>query len=186
MNEKLVSDKPNKPSKTAVNYGLLFGIIMILEFVISYSFNIDPQENKLFGTIINIMNYIILPFMFIYFAANKYKLSFNNGFISLSETLKTGTLVCALAALIYAVFDIIFDFIDPAFKDKMFEKIKDVTDRVNPNLTSKQSKTSLEFVKMFMSPYVMLPFTIIMYSLIGIIHSLIVGVIIKKDKPIFE
>ena len=175
-----------KPSKIAINYGLFFGIIMILEFVLSYSFNIDPQENKFFGIIINLLNYVILPFILIYLAANKYKQFHNNGFITLSETMKIGTLVCAFSALIYGVFYILFDFIDPSFKEEVFEKIKEVTVKDNPQITSEQLRISLKFVKMFMNPFVLLPFSIIMYSLVGIIHSLIVGAIVKKNKPIFE
>lgn len=175
-----------KPSKIAINYGFFFGIIMILEFVLSYSFNIDPQENKFFGIIINLLNYVIIPFLLIYLAANKFKQFHNNGFITLSETMKIGTLVCAFSALIYGVFYILFDFIDPSFKEEVFEKIKEVTVKDNPQITSEQLKISLKFVKMFMNPFVLLPFSIIMYSLVGLIHSLFVGAIVKKNKPIFE
>ena len=43
------------PAKSGLVYGLLFGGIMVLEFVISYVMNIDPQTNKAYGIIINVL-----------------------------------------------------------------------------------------------------------------------------------
>ncbi|MVO09134.1 DUF4199 family protein [Flavobacterium sp. TP390] len=178
-------DKSTSPAKSGLNYGIIFAVIMILEFVIMYALNINPQEKPMVGIIMNVLNYLILPFAFIYLAATNFKNNFNNGFISLGQTLKIGVSLCAFAALIYGLFYIIFDLIIPEFSVEMFEKIQEVTVRQNPNMTSEQLKMSMKFVKMFMNPYVLVPFTIIMYSVIGIVHSLIVGLIVRKDKPSF-
>ena len=173
------------PGKSAINYAITFGIIMILEFVIMYVLDINPQESPIIGAAINILNYLVLPFLFIYLAANHYKTKINHGFISLGETIKIGLTISALAALMYGVFYLIFDFIFPEFKDELLNQIQEITVKQNPTMTSEQLKMSMKFVKMFMNPYVVVPFTIIMYCVIGLIHSLIVGVIVKKDKPVF-
>ena len=173
------------PGKSALNYGVAFGIIMILEFVVMYVLDINPQDAPLVGVIINVLNYVILPFVLIYLAANNFKLNFNQGFISLSETLKIGLTVCALAALMYGIFYLIFDLIVPEFKQELLSKIQEVTVKQTPSITSEQLKMSMKFVEMFMRPYVVIPFTILMYCVIGLIHALIVGLVIKKDKPVF-
>ena len=173
------------PSKSAINFGVTFGIIMILQFVIMYVLDINPQESPVIGIIINVVNYLILPFTLIYIAANNYKIKINHGFISMGETIKIGLSVCAIAALLYGIFYLIFNFIFPEFKDELLNKIEEITVKQNPTLTSEQLKMSMKFVKIFMNPYIVVPFTIIMYCVIGLIHSLIVGVIIKKDKPVF-
>ena len=64
-------------------------------------------------------------------------------------------------------------------------KIQEVTVKQTPSITSEQLKMSMKFVEMFMRPYVVIPFTILMYCVIGLIHALIVGLVIKKDKPVF-
>ena len=97
------------PGKSAINYAITFGIIMILEFVIMYVLDINPQESPIVGAVINILNYLVLPFLFIYLAANHYKTKINHGFISLGETIKIGLTISALAALMYGVFYLIFD-----------------------------------------------------------------------------
>ena len=60
------------PGKSAVNFGVTFGIIMILQFVIMYVLDINPQESPTIGALINVLNYLILPFALIYLAANNY------------------------------------------------------------------------------------------------------------------
>lgn len=173
------------PGKSSINFGITFGIIMVLQFVIMYVLNINPQESPAIGVVINILNYLILPFALIYLAANYYKTKINQGFISMGETIKVGLTVCVIASLIYGVFYLIFDFIVPEFKEELLVKIQEITIKQNPTLTSEQLKMSMKFVKIFMNPYIVVPFTIIMYCVIGLIHSLIVGVIIKKNKPVF-
>ena len=98
------------PGKSAINFGITFGIIMILQFAIMYVLDINPQETPVIGVIINLLNYLIIPFLFIYLAANNYKIKLNNGYISMGETIKVGLTVCAVAALMYGIFYLIFDF----------------------------------------------------------------------------
>lgn len=170
------------PAKSAINYGIYYGIVLILEFVLMYVLDIDPQESPAIGVIINVTNYLILPLLFIYLAAKNYKFSFNSGYISLSETIKIGLTVCVLASLIYGIFYIIFDYLVPEFKEELLTKIQEITVKKTPNITSEQLKMSMKFVKMFMNPYVTVPVTMLMYCVLGLIHSLIVGLIVKKDK----
>jgi len=209
-------EKNITPAKNSLTYGVTFGIVLVLEFMLMYTLNIDPSENAWAGIVMNIVNYFILPFALIYVAANKFKKEINEGYLSISQTMKTGVSITVMAALIYGVFYILFDFIFPEFKDELFEKIQEVTVKQNPSITAKQLKMSMKFeknflkkikrvtvkknqskieeklkmsmkfVKIFMNPYVAAPFTIVMYAVIGLIHSLIVGVILKKDKPSFE
>ncbi len=173
------------PGKFAVKFGIIYGLFQILEFVVMYVLNIDAQTNPFVGIILNILNYFILPFIFIYIAANNYKTEINNGYILLSDTLKVGVTTSTIAALLYGVFYLIFNFIFPEFQDELLEKIQQITIKQNPKITTEQLNMSMKYVKMFMNPYLIVPFTVLFYCLLGIVHSLIVGAIIKKDKPVF-
>jgi hypothetical protein len=172
------------PSKSAINYAVIFGIIMITQFVTMYALSIQPQENPIIGTIINILNYLILPFIFIYLASNNFKTKINKGYISMGEVIKIGLTICSLSALIYGIFYLLFDFIVPEFREQLLEQIAQVTVNQNPSLSSEQLKMSMKFVEIFMNPYIVIPFTIVMYCVIGLIHSLIVGAILKNNKPL--
>jgi hypothetical protein len=179
-----MSDTTTKtPAKSAIQYGVLFGVLMVLEFMISYVMDIDPITNPTIGWVFNLLNYLFFPILFIYIGCNNYKKA-NFGFISLSECLKIGVTICVMAALIYGLFSAVFMLIFPDFLNQMIIKMRAVTLRNNPSLTSEQLETSMSMVKKFMNPAFTIPITLVMYAFLGLIHSLIVGVIVKKDKPV--
>jgi hypothetical protein len=171
------------PAKSGVLYGVLFGVIMVLEFVIMYIIGMKSLINTSAGTIVNIANYLILPLLFIYIGCTNYKKNINNGFISLSESLKTGISIMFIAAFIYGVFNVIFNYIFPEFINEMIAITKEGMLTKNPDMTSEQIEMGLSMVKKFMNPLIVLPFTLAMYSFFGLIYSLIVGAIVKNEKP---
>ena len=176
-------DKNISPAKSGTMYGLLFGVIMVLEFVIMYVIGMRSLVNSSVGVIVNIANYLVLPLIFIYLGCNHYKKDINNGFISFSECLKTGVSITVIAGLVYAIFSVIFNLIFPEFINEMLEISKEGMITQNPNITSQELEMGLSMVKKFMNPLIVLPVTLVMYSLIGLIYSLIIGAIVKNDKP---
>ena len=176
-------DKNISPAKLGTMYGLLFGVIMVLEFVIMYVIGMKSLVNSSVGVIVNIANYLVLPLIFIYLGCNHYKKDINNGFISFSECLKTGVSITVIAGLVYAIFSVIFNLIFPEFINEMLEISKEGMITQNPNITSQELEMGLSMVKKFMNPLIVLPVTLVMYSLIGLIYSLIIGAIVKNDKP---
>lgn len=174
-------EKTISPTKSSIQYGVLFGFLMILEFVISYALNIDPSTNKVYGIVMNVLNFLLFPIVFILLGANNFKNKLNSGLISFGETLKIGVVICVIAALLYAVFTAIFNTIFPEFVEEILRKTKNALTEQNPNMTSEQVEMAISWTKKFMNPIISIPFTIIMYAFIGLIYSLIIGAIIKKD-----
>lgn len=173
---------PQSPAKTGIPLGILFGTIMILQFVISYILNIDPILNPTFGAIINVLNYLLLPVLFITLACNSYKKS-HNGLISFGECLKAGVTLCVIAGLVYALFSIIFGLIFPEFAEEVLSKMRTVMIDQSPDLSEKQLEMTLSWTRKMMSPAFVFPITIVMFAFIGLIYSLIIGAIVKKEKP---
>lgn len=171
------------PSKSALSLGLLFGAIMSLELLIMYALDVDPTTNPTIGIIINLMNFLILPIVFILVGANQYKNKFNHGYLTLVDTLKIGVSVMAVAALIYGLFYLIFVMIFPTYIDEMLSKTASIMESQNPNLTSEQIEIGLSFQRKFMEPQLLIPISLAMYSFIGLIYSLIIGAIVKKERP---
>jgi hypothetical protein len=176
-------DKNISPAKSGTMYGVLFGVIMVLEFVVMYVIGMKSLVNSSAGAIVNIANYLILPILFIYLGCNHYKKDINNGFISFSECLKTGVSITVIAALVYAVFNLIFNFIFPDFMNEMLEITRDTMLTKNPNMTAKELEMGLGMVKKFMNPLIVFPVTIAMYAFFGLLYSLIIGAIVKNDNP---
>lgn len=176
-------DKNISPAKSGLLYGVLFGVIMILEFVIMYVIGMKSLVNSSAGILVNLANYLVLPIVFIFLGCNHYKKDINNGFISFSECLKTGVSITFVAALIYAIFNLIFNFIFPDFINEMLEITRDGMLAKNPQMTDKELKIGLGMVKKFMNPFIVFPVTLVMYAFFGLLYSLIIGAIVKNDKP---
>ncbi|MBP4141738.1 DUF4199 domain-containing protein [Flavobacterium sp. I-SCBP12n] len=176
-------EKKISPAKSGLQYGVLFGVIMVLEFVIMYIIGMKALVGTSAGLIVNIANYLILPFVFIYIGCNNYKKNINNGFISFGECLKTGVSITFIAALIYAIFSIIFNLIFPEFIDEMISISRSEMIKTTPNITSEQLELGLGMIKKFMNPYIVFPATLAMYSFFGLIYSLIVGAFVKNQNP---
>ncbi|MDV6167971.1 DUF4199 domain-containing protein [Flavobacterium sp. DG1-102-2] len=180
--EKTVTIEKPKPAKSITQFGLIFGVIMIAELSIMYILKPDPIENGWVGTMNNILNFFVFTSLFIALACTNYKKA-NGGYITFGQCLKIGVGVCALAALIYSVFYFIFTLIFPEFIPEMLEQVKRVTIHNSPQMTSEQLKMSMSIIEATMQPYAAAPLTIIMYSFMGLIISLIVGAIVKKENP---
>jgi Protein of unknown function (DUF4199) len=170
------------PTTSAIQLGIVFGIIMVLEFVVLYVMDIDPISNPMVGTIMNTCNYLVFPIVLIYLVCTAYKKS-NFGFISFGECLKKGVTVCLIGGLIYALFSVVFNYFFPEFVEDILRKTKAVMIQKSPEMTSEQLEMAMTWTKKFMSPMLIVPVTVLMFSFIGLIYSLIIGAIIKKDKP---
>jgi hypothetical protein len=179
MNE-IATPSANKP---AIQFGILFGVLMVLEFVIGYTMDIDPATNPTFGWTINILNYFVFPLIFIWMGCNAFKKS-NNGFATFGQCIKIGVVICVIAALIYSIFFAIFTMIFPDFIPELLEKMKSAMIAQNPDMPQDQIDTGISFTEKFMKPYILIPGTWLMYTVLGLIWSLIVGAIVKKDRPV--
>jgi len=176
-------EKSVSPGKSGLVYGVLFGVIMVLEFVIMYIIGMRSLVGTSAGVIVNIANYLILPLLFIYLGCINYKKNLNNGFITFGECLKVGVSITFIAGLVYGIFNIVFNFIFPDFINEMISISKDAMIKQNPNMASSDMETGLAMMKKFMNPLIVFPVTIAMYSFIGLIYSLIVGAIVKNQNP---
>ncbi|TRX39752.1 DUF4199 domain-containing protein [Flavobacterium restrictum] len=171
------------PAKSGIMIGVLFGIIMILEFVIMYVIGMKSLVNSSFGIIVNLLNYMVLPILFISLGCGNYKKNINNGFITFGECLKVGIAITFIAAFIYAAFNIIFNLLFPEFINEMVAISKETMIQKNPNMTSKEVEMGIAMMKKFMNPFIVFPVTIAMYSFFGLIYSLIIGAFLKNENP---
>jgi hypothetical protein len=168
-------------AKSGIQLGVLFGVIMIFEFMIGYILNIDPQTNQVYGITIQLLNFLVIPLVFIYLGCKNYKMKLNSGFISFGQCLKIGVSICVIGALIYAVFSSVFAEIFPEYFEEMFKKMRSAMLDKSPDMTQEQVDMAISFTKKFMNPIISIPSTVLMYAFIGLIYSLIIGAIVKKD-----
>ena len=179
-------ENSNTSSKSSyLQFGVFFSLLMILSFVIIYVLDVDLIENPLVGTLSSIFSYFIFPVIFIYLGISTYKKN-NLGFISLTECLKVGVSIVFIAALIFAIFNLIFNFIFPEYLEEILGQTRKIMLKQNPNMTDEQLEMGISMSRKFSSPLLLVPFTLLIFSFLGLIYSLIIGLIVKKDKAHFN
>lgn len=171
--------------KFGLDNGIYYGLAMILSFVIIYALNVDLVENHFIGTLSSVFSYLIFPVIFIWLAIAAFKKN-NNGFASFGECLKTGVTVAFVASVLLALFSLIFNLLFPEYLDQMMDQTRKIMLKQNPSLTSEQVETSLVMVKKFSSPVFSIPMTILMITFVGLIYSLVIGAILKNERPQFS
>lgn len=174
----------NKPSlaKSTLPYGITYGVILLLEFVASYSLGLNSAENKGIGIGMGILNYLVLPVVFILLACNNYKNKINGGYITFGQSLKAGVATSLMAGLISSVGTSLIYMLIPDSKEQILEQTK-ISLAAQPNMTAEAMKVALTMTETFMKPYLLIPVSLLMSAIMGLIFSLIVGAIVKKENP---
>jgi len=172
---------PTSPAKSTFPFAFLFGVIMMLELILSYLFAMNASQ-KWYGISINLLNYIVLPFAFCFINARQFRNQINNGYISLRQTIKIGVSLCVLAGLIACVFTVIFNYLVPEFMEEAYRNMSSVMHKQQPQLTDEQIEAGIALSKKFQNPVILIPFGMVIYSLIGLIHGTIVGLIVRTEK----
>jgi hypothetical protein len=167
-------------SKSNIEFGMFYGLAMILVFVIMYVLDIDPITSPMAGRLSSLASYLFFPILFITLGILKFKKN-NFGFASLAECLKTGVSIAFIAAFLFAIFNLVFNLIFPEFLTEILGHTRQIMLKQNPNMTEDQIETAISITKKFSSPLFSVPTTLLMFSFLGLIYSLIIGLIVKKD-----
>ncbi|MDO4728910.1 MAG: DUF4199 domain-containing protein [Bacteroidota bacterium] len=174
--------------------GILFGLVMIAEFFMMYNLDFTPSKYPTLGILVNVFNFMILPLFFIVLTALYYRLKVNQNFISFSEVLRVGVIVCVMAAMSYALFNLVYYRLFPDAVQKVGDdlynvalygieqaKAKGALEAELPTIEAIQH--DIQKQKEYMTSFLSVPFSIIIYSVIGIICSIVTAPFIKNDKP---
>lgn len=180
--------------KSAVFFGLVFGAIMIIEFLVLNALDVDGVKNPSLGIIINILNYMIFPLLFVLLATTIYKIRFNQGYISFSEVLRVGAATTVIAALLFSIFNLAYNYMFPEFVEQTINKMRDISLNMRDSALAQGAteaevaslediESQLEITRNSMKSFFSVPMTIVIYAVIGIVCALLIGAFIKKDKP---
>lgn len=175
MENKQISSK-----KTILQYGILLGITLVLLGVILYVTNTykDPHWSLSIVSILIIVLVISL-------GIKAYKTA-NNGFLTLSEALKTGIGIALIGGIIAALWSFILTtVIEPQYIQQVLEIQKEKMIAQNPNFSQEQIDQGMAIAKKFTSPYMSIAFSMIGSLFFGFIISLFAGLIMQR-KPDFN
>ena len=167
---------PIPPKKIAINYGIILGVLSILISVLIYAFDKHHDQDWITRS-----PGLIVMIIIIFLGIKKFR-EFNDGYLKLSQALKTGIGIALIGAIISLIYTFIFlNYIEPNYMDEMME-IQElaIIDRF-PDFTDEQIEKQMEMVRKFSTPAMTTAFALIISIFFGFIISLISGLILKKS-----
>ena len=161
-----------------INYALLLAGISIAFNLMLFFLDMHYQQSQASGIVGIVIMIGVIIYAFIQFKKN------NEGFISLSESLKIGLGISSVAALIGVVYSFILsEFLDPNLMQKAIDFQMEKMRIENPEMTQDQLENIRSMQEKFSGPLIRSAFQIIGSLFIGFIISLIGGLIVKRVRP---
>lgn len=173
-----MENKKITTAQIATNFGLLLGgtniLYGIMLFILDMHYQNDTATSLIgYGFLIGIIIWGIMRFKKI-----------NNGYLKLSEALKTGVGTALISGIVIAIYFVIMSqYIDPEFINKSIEYQKQKMLQENPEISLESVDKIFDMQKEFSGPIITSGFIIIFNLFFGFIISLVVGLILKKSQP---
>ena len=168
-----------KPS--AIKFGLLYGLLLIVGFVLVYFLKIDAQQNPAIGRFLSICSYFIFPILLIYFGIQHFKKN-NTNLISFSNCLKIGVSIAFVGAVLFAIFTTIFSKSFPEYEKEILQQTKQIILQQNPKTTALELQNQIDLSRKFSSPFLSIPFTILLFSFLGLVYAVIIGLLVRNQQ----
>ena len=182
METLIRSDKPSTAG-IALKYGLYAGLAQI---ALSLVMNITEMSFSKTGGLISFVFSLAISIASIVFACKEFREN-NKGALSLGEAIGVGTLLSAIAGFISGIFMTIYvKLIDTSFIQKTIDNSRRQMEEQG-NLSDEQIDQAIEMSRSFTEGLMTFSFVTgpIIGAIFGLILSVIIGLIMKKDRDVF-
>jgi hypothetical protein len=156
-------------------WGIIIGLVSVIYSVVLYI--LDLSLNRTLG----LLSLLILLAGLVIAILN-YRDSVRGGFISFGTAFSFGILVAVFAGVISSIYTYVqMTVIDPGMQDKIIEMASEKY--LEKGVPEDQLDTVMEFSKKFMSPVFMTISGIFQSAVLGVVLSLIIAAIFKRNNP---
>lgn len=160
----------------AYTYGLYLGLLTVVGLVIQY---VASLERNWAVSIIS----LALTIVIFYYGIKTYKTQ-NHNFLSIKEAIKVGLAMAVIGGVIAAAYAFVhYLYIQPEFVEGIREKAYQDMTAGTQNMSGEQLDTATTMMNIFTSPFFLATMILISQLFFGLIISLIMGAIMKKEDP---
>jgi hypothetical protein len=164
---------------SGLRYGLIGGLVLI---VYSMVMNLIGMGAGTGNDMINSLSAFVLVGGIVYYALTKHRDNDLGGYITYGRSIGLGVLTCLVMGVLAGIFAYIYmSFIDPGILEQIAEKARDQYEEMG--MDEDQIDAAMSYVETFSSPGMIAVMSVISYGIMGLIASLIVGAIVKKNPP---
>ena len=162
-----------------IKYGLICGLVYIIFSMGNILIGAQTQGNPVLGILLGLAM-LLATFFVIFYGVKEFRDNVNGGAVSIGQAVKLGALIALIASLLTVAFNMLYNYvIDPGFFDRMVEQTRETYEE--RGMTDEQIDQAMRMMEMFRNPVIATGFTIVWYSLWGLVKGLISGAILKKD-----
>lgn len=171
-----MEEKSPSAGQSALFYGLLLGVAMIVVHLILYLANIQKETSGIVVSFIVMIAGVVL-------ASLDYRNKKLKGFISYGKAVKIGFLTMLFAAFIVAPYTFVYHgYINT--NDILEAKIEATQDIYNMGMESEQEEQWIKIQEFVHTPLVYAGGALLTYPFFGIIIALITSIFIKKEENV--
>ncbi len=163
--------------KYTATYGAYLGIALVAVSLVDYMLN-------MYGTssFMNAISYAVF-IGGIVGATLAYRSKALGGYIGYGQALRFGTMLCTFAAVILGAYmAILVNFIDPAYLEKNFDIVAENM-AASGAYTEDQIDMAMSMSRSMTTPLSMVLISMLTYSILGFLVSLVTSIFIKKENP---
>lgn len=167
----------NQPStaRVALKWGLILGVVSIIYS--SILFVTDNIGNQSLGYLAYAFSIVAITL-----AMREFK-TLNSGYMGYGEGVGLGTLTAAISAFLSSLFSVFYmTIIDTGIMTRMADKAREDME-ARGNLSDEQIDQSMAIMAKFQSPVILFIVGIIFATLLGLVFSLVIAAIIRRNKP---
>jgi hypothetical protein len=170
--------------KNIIIYGLISGLLVSIFMLVSMNYFSHCEGKVDYGTSM-LIGYasMLIAFSLVYVGVRNYRDKYNNGFISFGKAFQIGFFIVLIASTMYVIAWMIdFFFFMPDFMDKYSAQMLADLKATGKSAAEIEMKTKemADMAVMYKKPYFTALFTYIEILPVGLIVSLISGLLLKK------
>ena len=161
------------PARIALKWGLFLGVALIIYSLFLYL--TDNVGNSKLGWVSFALSIVGLVL-----AMRDYR-TLNGGFMTYGEGLTIGTLTAGVSGLLSSLFSVFYTtVVDTGVMTRMVEKTREQLE--DSGVSDEQIDQQIKFVEMFQSPGLLFLFGVIGAIISGLLLSLIIAAIVRRNK----
>jgi len=172
-------EKTVSSSKAGMTYGVYLGLISIVFTLIIYVLGIVGESYVSWIS-------LAISIAFVCWVMINFRDKQNDGFMSYKQGVGLGFMTFLIGGIVSSIFTfILFKFIDPALVEQIVQKSLEEAIRKTPEVEANLDVVE-KWTRMFVNPVAMAIMGVVSSAIGGIIISLILAAIFKKERPMFE
>ena len=155
--------------------GLMLGVLLVIYSLVLYLF--DLNENIWLSSV----SYLITG-AFLFYAITSFRDNKQNGLLSFGKGVGLGTLIGFFASLILALFIYVYiTYVDPGVIEEAMIRAEESVLQSQPDISDADLDNAMEIVEIFTSPGIMASMSIIWYTMVSVVFSLLISIFAKRE-----